>query len=66
MSSKARKITGTCLLLVFIAIYSLLALALATAVLPDASPGIELLYYAMAGLLWTLPAAMIISWMAKP
>jgi len=66
MSPKVRKISGTCLLLIFIAIYSLLTLALATAVLPSASPGIELLFYAAAGLLWTLPAAMIISWMVKP
>jgi len=65
MSSPTRKILGTCLLLAFIAIYALVTLALATAILPSASPGIELAFYALAGLVWTLPAAMIISWMAK-
>ena len=66
MSSKTRKMTGTCLLLAFIVVYSLLTLVLATVILPNASPGVELAFYALAGLVWTLPAGMIISWMAKP
>ncbi len=65
MKPRRRKIIGICLLLAFIAVYSLATLALSTAVLPQASPGIELLFYAAAGLLWTIPAAMILSWMAK-
>ena len=56
---------GTCLLLVFIAVYSIFTLALSTAVLPNASPGIELLFYALAGLVWTFPAGMILKWMAR-
>ena len=66
MSSKTRKFLGTCLLLTFLAIYTMLTLALGVAILPSASPGIELMFYAMAGMVWCLPAGMIISWMAKP
>jgi len=66
MSPRLRKVTGTVSLLIFIAIYALATIALSTAILPKASPGTELLFYALAGLLWALPAGMIISWMAKP
>ena len=66
MSPRLRKIIGTCLLLIFLAVYSLATIVLSTAILPQATPGKELLFYAFAGLLWAFPAGMIISWMARP
>ncbi|MGE5265771.1 MAG: DUF2842 domain-containing protein [Deltaproteobacteria bacterium] len=67
MTPRIRKLVGAILLLVVIAIYSLLAM-LAAVILQvnEASGGVELLYYVVAGLLWVIPAGFIITWMQKP
>ncbi len=66
MTSKQRKLAGTVLLLVLIVVYMTLVSALAPAILhPDSAWTTELAFYAVAGLGWTPPAAMLIRWMAK-
>lgn len=66
MTPRIRKLTGAILLLVLIAVYSLAAM-LAAVILQvnDANKLVELLYYVTAGLLWVLPAGLIIKWMQK-
>lgn len=66
MPMRTRKLLGTIALLIFIFVYALLAM-LAAVVLQvrGLNPIVELAYYAVAGLLWVPPAALIISWMAK-
>lgn len=66
MTPRIRKLTGAILLLVLIAVYSLAAM-LAAVILQvnEANKSIELLYYVVAGLLWVLPAGVIIKWMQK-
>ena len=61
-----RKLTGTLALIVLIVVYSLTAMTIAAAKLPGTSGLVQLIYYAVAGLLWVLPAGLIIWWMAKP
>ena len=57
---------GAIALLVMLAVYSLIALAVAVVLqVNQASKLTELAYYAIAGLLWVIPAAAIISWMAR-
>lgn len=67
MTPRIRKLAGAVLLLIVIAVYSLLAM-LAAVILQvnEANNWVELLYYVVAGLLWVLPAGLIISWMQKP
>lgn len=67
MPMRTRKLLGTIALLIFIAVYCLLAM-LAAVVLQvrGLNPAIEFAYYALAGLLWVPPAALIIKWMATP
>lgn len=60
-----RKLVGTVLLLALVAIYALAAVALAGAVLPEAGKVTELAFYAVAGLAWVLPAALLIRWMHR-
>jgi peptidoglycan/LPS O-acetylase OafA/YrhL len=67
MTQRQRKFLGTIALLLLIAVYALLAMAVAIVLqVHNASKMAELLYYVIAGLLWTLPAGLLISWMQKP
>ena len=67
MTQRARKFTGAILLILLIAVYALLALAAAVVLqIRQANGFVELVYYVVAGLLWVLPAGLLIKWMAKP
>jgi len=65
MSTRIRKLMGTILLLVLVAVYALVAVVVAGAVLPEASKATELAFYAVAGLAWVLPAGLLIRWMHR-
>ncbi|MEQ1865585.1 MAG: DUF2842 domain-containing protein [Micropepsaceae bacterium] len=66
MSMRWKKLIGIFALLGIIAVYSLLVMRLAVAVLPNAGPVIELLFYAVAGMAWVLPVGTLIKWMNAP
>jgi ABC-type Na+ efflux pump permease subunit len=67
MTQRKRKFIGTVALLALIAVYALLALSVAIVLqVRDANKIVELIYYVVAGLLWVLPAAWLISWMQRP
>jgi hypothetical protein len=65
MTPRTRKLVGAIALLVFIAAYALLAMGAAIILQVNASRAAELTYYVIAGLLWVLPAGVIITWMLK-
>jgi peptidoglycan/LPS O-acetylase OafA/YrhL len=66
MNPRMRKLVGAILLLLVIAVYSLVAMAVAIILqVNEANKTIELIYYVVAGLLWVLPAGLIIKWMQK-
>jgi hypothetical protein len=63
---RTRKLVGTILLMVMITIYALVAMVVAVILeVNTTSKLVELVYYAVAGLLWVLPAAWIIRWMSQ-
>ncbi len=67
MTQRKRKLVGTIVLILWITLYSLLALAVAVVLqVRDANGVVEVVYYIVAGLLWVLPAGLIIQWMQKP
>jgi hypothetical protein len=66
MGQRTRKFIGAVLLLVFIPAYAQLTVMVAVARLPDASALAHTLFFAIAGLLWVIPAGFIIRWMLKP
>ena len=67
MTQRKRKLIGTIALLALIMVYTLLALAVAIVLqVRDANKIAELIYYVVAGLLWVLPAAWLITWMQRP
>ncbi len=66
MTQRKRKLVGAIVLLVFLAIYALVAMMVAVVLQVNASKLTELLYYVIAGLAWTLPAGWLIAWMQRP
>jgi len=65
MAPRTRKLVGTVVLLAFLTIYLLLALAVAVALEVRASSGwAELAFHTIAGLAWVIPAAFIVKWMS--
>ncbi len=67
MRIRMRKLAGTVVLLVLVAVWALLATALAqTVLLSSLNPLMALLYYAAAGLGWVLPAMPVVAWMVRP
>ena len=66
MTIRTRKFIGAIALLVLITVYSLVAMMVAIALQVNASKWVEVLYYVVAGLAWTIPAGAIIWWMQQP
>lgn len=63
MRARTRKLVGTVLLLIVLTIYSLLVMLAAAAVLPTGGKIVELIFYAVAGVAWVLPAGYLVKWM---
>jgi len=63
MRARTRKLVGTVLLLIVLIVYSLLVVVAAAAVLPAGGKFVELIFYAVAGIAWVLPAGYLIKWM---
>ena len=66
MPQRLRKLVGGIVLIVFVCVYALTAMTVAAAKLPGTSGWTQLAYFAMAGLLWVIPAAALVYWMQKP
>ena len=59
---RLRVLIGTLALVAGLAVYALLAMCLAVAILPESIP-VEFAYYAVAGTLWVWPAGRLLRWM---
>jgi hypothetical protein len=66
MNMRTRKLIGTVVLMLFLAAYALVAMLVAVALQVQSSKTVELLYYIVAGLAWTVPAGALIWWMQRP
>ncbi len=66
MSIRVRKLIGTLVLLALIAVWAFVAMGVAVTVPPQVGQGWALLYYAVVGIGWVLPAMPIIRWMQRP
>jgi len=65
MPARLRKFLGAIMLIVLVVTWALLAMALAQSPLIKANGVVEVLYYAIAGLGWVLPAMPLIRWMSR-
>lgn len=66
MTVRTRKLIGAAVLLIFIPLYAQLMVMVAVARLPGSSILTQTLFFAVAGLLWVVPAGLIIRWMQRP
>ena len=66
MKIRTRKLIGAFALLVLVAVWSLLAMALAQSVLTDINGLVAVIFYVVAGLGWVVPGVLLIKWMARP
>ncbi len=66
MPIRLKKLIGTVLLVLLVVIYALVATTIASAKLGESGPMVHLAYFFFTGLLWVLPAMVIIRWMAGP
>ena len=62
----ARKLAGALAVLLFVVLYTLLAMWFGAVVVNSQAKWLQLLYYAVAGVGWALPAIAIIRWANKP
>ena len=66
MTPRTRKLVGTIALIVMITVYAFAALAVAVVLqVSNINKAGELAFYVLAGLLWVLPAGILIKWMQK-
>ncbi|MCO5730677.1 DUF2842 domain-containing protein [Rhizobium sp. SSA_523] len=66
MPVRLKKLVGTILLVVLVSLYAVLATTIATLALSQQPWWVHLLYFGFSGILWVLPAMLIIKWMAGP
>ncbi|MBN8920627.1 MAG: DUF2842 domain-containing protein [Rhizobiales bacterium] len=66
MTIRVRKFIGTLLLLALVALWALLAMAIAQFMLRGSSGWVAFAYYVIAGMGWVLPAMPLIRWMQRP
>ena len=63
---RARKFIGVFFIVALVLVYALAAVAVATATLATAPWYAHALYFLFSGVLWVVPAMVIIKWMARP
>ena len=60
-----RKVAGTAMLVIFVPLYALFVMTIASARLPGTSILAQTVFFAVAGLVWIVPAGAIIAWMLR-
>jgi hypothetical protein len=67
LSTRQRKFLGGVVMLVFVVLYALVAMALAQSrPIQEASAIVQSVSYVILGLAWTLPLMPLIKWMERP
>ena len=65
MTQSRRKLIGTVVILVFVCVYALVAMALAQGRITDASKPVQTIAYIALGLAWVIPLLPLIKWMER-
>ncbi|HEX2018814.1 MAG TPA: DUF2842 domain-containing protein [Aurantimonas sp.] len=63
MPVRLKKLLGTIVLIVLVVVYAVFATAFATVYLAESSGWVHLAYFLFSGLLWVVPAMLVIRWM---
>jgi predicted membrane channel-forming protein YqfA (hemolysin III family) len=65
MDTRTRKAVGCFVLLAYMGVYALLAASLGVALAPALPTWAELVFYAVAGIVWIFPLKPLFGWMNK-
>jgi len=65
VSPHTKKLIVTIATLVWLVVYSLIAMRIGVMVLPHASGPVTLLYYLLAGTVWIIPVGLLLPWMHR-
>lgn len=65
MRQTHRKLVGTVVMIVFVCVYALVAMALAQGRITEASKTVQTIAYIVLGLVWVLPLLPLIKWMER-
>ncbi|MES5096650.1 DUF2842 domain-containing protein [Agrobacterium sp. BA1120] len=66
MPTRLKSFIGTIIIICLVVVYAVLATSFASATLATQPWWVHLAYFVFSGLLWILPAMLIIKWMAGP
>jgi regulator of protease activity HflC (stomatin/prohibitin superfamily) len=66
MHVRTRKLIGTIVLLLFLAVYATAAAVIGSGRIALAPQWVQFAFYFTAGLLWVIPAGLLIRWMQRP
>jgi Protein of unknown function (DUF2842) len=66
MRQRPRKLIGTALLLVFVVFWALFAMSLSQGRVATFSGAMQAVVFVVLGLIWVLPAGLLIRWMSRP
>jgi predicted PurR-regulated permease PerM len=66
MPRRLRKLIGTIVMIAFVMVYALVAMALADSRVSQAPELVRAIAYAALGLAWVLPLMPLIRWMERP
>lgn len=66
MPLRLKKFIGTILIIILVSVYAIVATTIATLTLSNSPWYVHLLYFLFSGVLWILPAMLVIKWMAGP
>lgn len=64
LKPRGRKLIGAFLIVVLIAVYALVTVTIASVGLGNAQWYIHMIFFATTGILWIVPAMIIVKWMA--
>ncbi|WID96387.1 DUF2842 domain-containing protein [Bosea vestrisii] len=65
MRQTHRKLVGTVVMIVFVCVYALVAMALAQGRITESSKLVQTIAYVVLGLVWVLPLLPLIKWMER-
>ncbi len=66
MRARTRKLIGTVVLFLFLLVYAWTAMVIGAGRITLAPHWLQFAYFVAAGLLWVLPAGLLIRWMQRP
>jgi hypothetical protein len=65
LKARTKKLIGAVVMLIWLPVYALLAMAVGIRVLPHAGTVAQFVYYAIAGMAWIIPIGLMLPWMSR-